>query len=161
MSRKKIYGSPKYGYKYASHRISAERRGISFELTYGQWIKIWIWSGHLHERGKKVGQYCMARFDDKGPYAVGNVKIILRTENTREQSEESRAKIKLVREKGTKTLIDYLGNAMTIPQAIYASGNEISTGNVLDRLRRGWPHREAVEVPVGNNRSRRPPIELG
>jgi hypothetical protein len=35
-------------------------------------------------RGSKKGQYCMARFDDKGPYAIWNIKCILGSDNIRE-----------------------------------------------------------------------------
>jgi len=157
----KKYGSAKYGYKYASHHISAQKRGILFELSYGQWLKIWIWSGHLHERGRKIGQYCMARIGDTGPYAVDNVKIILRTENSREINKEARSRISASRRNNAKILVDYLGNAMTIPEAICAAGSTVSTGVVLDRLRLGWLHREAIETPVGNSGSRRPPVDLG
>lgn len=57
-------------------RHSSEERGILFLLTFEEWLQIWQDSGHLHERGRKKGQYCMARFNDTGPYAVWNVKIM-------------------------------------------------------------------------------------
>jgi hypothetical protein len=37
--------------KYDQHKYRAERRGIPFELTFKQWLKIWTDSGHLRERG--------------------------------------------------------------------------------------------------------------
>ena len=46
--------------KYNQHKYRAERRGIPFELTFKQWLKIWQYSGHLHERGHRQGQYVMA-----------------------------------------------------------------------------------------------------
>lgn len=67
------------------HRHSAEKvRNIPFLLTFHEWLQIWTDSGHLLERGRGRGKYCMARFGDAGPYAVGNVQIILHTENTSE-----------------------------------------------------------------------------
>jgi hypothetical protein len=45
--------------KYNQHKYRAERRGIPFELTFKQWLKIWQYSGHLHERGHRQGQYVM------------------------------------------------------------------------------------------------------
>lgn len=61
---------------YSCQKSSAKERDIPFLLSFDAWLKIWVDSGHLHERGRKQGQYCMARFGDRGPYALGNVKII-------------------------------------------------------------------------------------
>lgn len=69
---------------YKKHKSSAKERGIQFLLSFDEWLKIWRDSGHLHERGRKLGQYCMARFGDTGPYAIGNVEIILHRENSRQ-----------------------------------------------------------------------------
>jgi hypothetical protein len=60
---------------YNIHRNDAKKRGIRFELTFDQWLKIWQDSGHLGQRGKNRNQYCMARFGDQGPYSVDNVEI--------------------------------------------------------------------------------------
>lgn len=70
--------------KYHSHRSNAKKVGKEFLLTFEEWLKIWVDSGHYHERGHYKGQYVMARYGDKGPYAVGNVKIITFEENSRE-----------------------------------------------------------------------------
>ncbi len=74
------------------HRISfwqqksnAKRRGIIFKLTFDEWFDIWSRSGCFKKRGRGLGKYCMARFNDKGAYEVGNVKIMLFGENTGEQ----------------------------------------------------------------------------
>jgi hypothetical protein len=89
---------PAYWRAYKTQSYDAKDRGIEFLLSFEEWLNIWQDSGHLHERGKKKGQYVMARFGDKGPYAVGNVKIITFADNTREaclgvpHSEEHRNK---------------------------------------------------------------------
>lgn len=70
---------------------NAERRGIEWLLSFEQWLQIWEESGHLHERGKKSAQYCMARFGDIGPYAISNVKIITNAENCSEGSSYPRS----------------------------------------------------------------------
>jgi hypothetical protein len=81
------------------HRIGARRRKIGFLLSFDEWLSIWIKSGKLPFRGSRRGQYVMARLGDKGPYAVGNVKIITTEENVREwglgrkHTEETKAKI--------------------------------------------------------------------
>ena len=66
-----------FGYQ----RRSAKGRGIDFELTYEEWLDIWMSSGFAHLRGKGTGTYCMARHNDIGPYAVGNVSIITFEQN--------------------------------------------------------------------------------
>ncbi len=75
-------------------RDARVKRGIEFLLTYDEWLKIWEESGRLHERGTRRGMYVMARFGDKGPYAVGNVKIITHEQNCSERRDslETRAK---------------------------------------------------------------------
>lgn len=70
--------------KYKIHRKGAKKRGISWHFTYVSWSRIWMRSGHWYERGCHKGQYQMARFNDIGPYAPWNVKIITVEENSRE-----------------------------------------------------------------------------
>jgi len=70
--------------KYHVHHGHAKGRGIDWEITYVQWRLIWVRSGHWNERGKKQGQYQIARFGDKGPYAPWNVRIITIGDNIRE-----------------------------------------------------------------------------
>jgi hypothetical protein len=74
-----------YWRAYYQHKANAESRGIGFLLTYEEWLKIWMDSGKINQRGSYRGKYVMARFGDIGPYAVGNVKIILHTENLAER----------------------------------------------------------------------------
>lgn len=71
---------------YHNHRIRAKRRGIPFLLTYEEWCVIWMESGKWEERGHNRGQYCMARFGDKGGYEVGNVRICTVEENAAERN---------------------------------------------------------------------------
>ncbi len=86
---------------YRQQRGNAKLRGIIFQLTAEEWWQIWAESGHLHERGQKANQYCMARFGDVGPYAVNNIEIITNSQNNRQGStgrlhtEETKQKISL------------------------------------------------------------------
>src|ERR1035437_8016006 len=57
-------------------RKKARKRGIRFLLTFAEWLKIWQDSGRLRERGRCRGEDVMSRPGDRGPYAVGNVKIV-------------------------------------------------------------------------------------
>lgn len=70
--------------QFWNHKQRAKRKGISFELTFAQWLKIWLHSGHYYEKGTKRGQYVMSRFNDIGPYSIDNVKIQTVGENTKE-----------------------------------------------------------------------------
>ena len=70
--------------QFNTQRRQAKHRKIAWELTFEQWLKIWQDSGNLIGRGRKTGQYVMARNGDVGPYAVDNVKIIRAADNIRE-----------------------------------------------------------------------------
>lgn len=72
--------------KYFQQARNAAHRGIGFHLTHEEWLYIWLSSGHLHERGKGINSYCMARFNDRGDYEVGNVEIIPHRQNSFEGS---------------------------------------------------------------------------
>lgn len=66
---------------YRQQRGNAKLRGIEFLLTSEEWWEIWRGSGQFEKRGQLAHQYCMARFKDLGPYAVGNVEIITNRQN--------------------------------------------------------------------------------
>lgn len=84
---------------FITQRADAKRRGIEFLFTFEEWLAIWQDSGKWEHRGPRTGQYVMARFGDKGPYAVGNVRICTTGENTVETfthyipSEETKRRI--------------------------------------------------------------------
>lgn len=61
--------------KYSVQKACAKRRGIGFYLTFEQWWNIWQQSGKWNQRGCKKGQYVMSRYNDTGPYKIGNVYI--------------------------------------------------------------------------------------
>ncbi len=67
---------------FARHVHGAAQRGIPFEMTFEEW---WgIWEPHYHKRGVRADQFVMCRTGDKGPYAVGNVRIDSPKSNVRE-----------------------------------------------------------------------------
>jgi NUMOD3 motif len=72
-------GTPRF--KYMTQRTSAQTRGIPFLLTFEEWWRIWEDSGHWAARGRRRGQYVMARRGDQGAYEVGNVVIRCAEEN--------------------------------------------------------------------------------
>jgi len=67
-----------YKQKYYNHKSSARQRGIKFNLTYDQWLNIWLISGKIKQRGF----YCMSRIKDKGAYEIGNVFIQTNAQNS-------------------------------------------------------------------------------
>lgn len=69
---------------FNSQRYAARRRGIAWELTFDDWLDVWINSGRLAEKGRRKGQYVMSRRGDAGPYAIGNVFIQLCEHNSQE-----------------------------------------------------------------------------
>lgn len=99
-------GPPRITDIFQFQKDRAKARGIKWDMTFDQWFKIWTESGHLHERGCRKGQYVMARFGDKGPYAIGNVKICTVEENRKEvkMSDEGRAKISKIKKGNQYTL---------------------------------------------------------
>lgn len=70
--------------KFKEQAKAAKQRGIEWQLTYEQWLEIWMESGKWHQRGKRIGQYVMSRKGDVGAYAVGNVFICLHSENVKD-----------------------------------------------------------------------------
>jgi hypothetical protein len=76
--------------KYRNQQSGAKARGIAFNLSLAQFWKIWCESGKFAERGRGADKYCMARFLDKGPYEIGNVKIITNRENSSEREKNKR-----------------------------------------------------------------------
>ena len=70
--------------KYDWAKGAAIKRNIEMKLSFEEWIKIWLDSGHWYERGCHKGQYVMSRFKDQGNYEIGNVEIKLHRENIQE-----------------------------------------------------------------------------
>lgn len=60
---------------YLDQRRNAEKRGVGWAITFPQWVDVWRASGRWDERGRGRNAYCMARFHDRGPYALDNVYI--------------------------------------------------------------------------------------
>lgn len=77
---------------FEGQRAQAKFRGIEWRITLDEWLLIWMESGKWEQRGRGEGKYVMARFGDLGPYAAGNVKIILATENLSEAQYTRRIK---------------------------------------------------------------------
>ena len=66
-------------FKYNVQKQGAKRRGIDFLLTFEEWWN--FWEPHWENRGTAPDNYCMARFDDTGPYVIGNVYLSTISDN--------------------------------------------------------------------------------
>src|ERR1700735_4557071 len=69
---------------YKRQVYRAKERNIEFNFSYEEWVKWWennLGPDWLQKRGIRSGQYCMARFKDKGPYSIENVECITNNEN--------------------------------------------------------------------------------
>lgn len=73
---------------FIEQRRNAQQRGIEWALTFPEWVSVWEASGHIEERGRGGGLYCMARYHDIGPYEVGNVYITTCSGNTSDYQAE-------------------------------------------------------------------------
>lgn len=79
---------------FRSQQNSAVSRGISFSLTFAQWLAVWRASGKIEMRGRGLGRYCMSRILDTGGYEVGNVHIQLVSDNSKEAVKKWLGKVK-------------------------------------------------------------------
>lgn len=76
--------------RYLHQRTTAGLRGIEWDISFPDWMRIWLNSGHWEDRGVGVGRYCMARHGDIGPYSATNVSIQLCTDNSRDGIRKAR-----------------------------------------------------------------------
>jgi hypothetical protein len=70
--------------KYLQIMRRARDRGVDWQMSFEEWMTVWLESGHWLQRGKGRGRYNMSRINDTGPYAVDNVFIQLHEENARD-----------------------------------------------------------------------------
>lgn len=72
---------------YNGHKARARRIGSPMMFSLSEWCAWWerhLGPDWLKKRGKRLGQYVMARHGDTGPYHPDNVKCILHSDNTKE-----------------------------------------------------------------------------
>lgn len=74
---------------YLLQKCNARRRGIAWGFTLTTWMRVWLDSGRLPERGRLGHHYCMTRHGDTGAYAPGNVAIKTHRENLGEMARYS------------------------------------------------------------------------
>lgn len=90
--------------KFLIQKNKAGRRGIAFNLSFDQWLNIWMQSGHWLERGCCKGQYVMARPHDQGPYSVNNVEIVKCEANHQDAAPQMRGLVRTAEHKHNLSL---------------------------------------------------------
>lgn len=69
---------------YTEQRRNSKQRGVTWGISFAQWLAVWNESGKLSLRGRGKGRYVMSRIKDTGGYVMGNVHVQLSTENNSE-----------------------------------------------------------------------------
>lgn len=72
--------------KYAQQRKGAGARGISWEITFPEWVEFWGEKYNLRGGGK-CG-LVMCRNGDAGPYKIGNIYLVSCGDNVRDYFKE-------------------------------------------------------------------------
>jgi len=73
--------------KYQRHRALAKFRGIDFNFNYEDWYQWWLNQGidkNVDVKWQGGQRPCMCRYDDKGPYEIGNVYMASNTQNVQD-----------------------------------------------------------------------------
>jgi len=75
---------------YDDHKRHALDRGIGWQISYEDWLELWLNSNKWTQRGKTKGKYQMCRYGDTGAYNIKNCYI-----GSVEQNQEDRSKINI------------------------------------------------------------------
>ena len=78
---------------YTIQKKAAKKREIGWEITFPEWVSLWMRSGKWELRGVGKGKYCMARDGDVGAYKVGNVSVVPNEVNWREAPKRLRGTV--------------------------------------------------------------------
>lgn len=128
---------------FETHRRNARRRSIAFDLTFEQWLYIWLESGHLKERGVKRSNYVMSRIRDEGGYSWGNVEIIRTEENLRQEQ---------VVKKRSEAMKRYHASASSVRYTHLRRGNNPKSRVVVDPYGIDFPSAAAAAEVHGITR---------
>ncbi len=79
---------------YKSQMDMAKQRGIKWKFTFQSWVRWWVanlgpdWQ---FKRGRKKGEYVMARKGDEGPYHPNNVDCVTCSKNSSDANRGERS----------------------------------------------------------------------
>ncbi len=116
--------------KYRGQKSHSKARGIDFNLTFDEWLNIWLKSGHWEQRGRGKGTYVMSRVGDTGPYEIGNVFIqsnydnVIQAQKGSVRSAESNLKRKLT-QSGRKQSAEWIANRIKKVRGPYKKKVEV------------------------------------
>lgn len=92
--------------RFSNKRVNAKKEGIEFELTFKEYCQLVEEAGLISSQlGFKGENYVLARYNDEGPYKVGNCRFITQKENmaeqkrTEKQREVSKRNVRIMNEK--------------------------------------------------------------
>lgn len=139
--------------RFKEQSNNARTRGIAWELTFGEWWRIWEESGKWSVRGRGRG-WCMARHGDRGPYAAWNVAIIHAPLNNGEYIRRYWSEVRSgkrqppqQKRKGTSLPAIDPGQTITLPitqrRPVYAANYAWATAK-----QRGWKVRTSTKGGV-------------
>ena len=142
---------------FCVQRAGAKRRGIAWDFTFEDWMAVWTESGHFAERGRNKGQYVMARNGDTGPYARGNVSIILHSRNMSDAHVNVPEKCSPARRIGTGKGWSINKLSKKNPYHVMHCGKYVGVFSTEDDARRAYLHaveQTRLQVAAGSLRSR-------
>lgn len=114
-------------------RHAADRQ-IEFDITYTDWLEMWLVSGKWFERGKKSSQYVMCRYGDTGPYSIKNCYIGTVEQNGRDRWSD----VEKIDDTKAKHIYDmYCHTDMTQKEvAEYYGINQSYVSRIVNKLRK-------------------------
>ncbi len=87
--------------KFSNKRVNAKKEKIEFKLTFEEWKKLLI-EAKISYNDIGIKGYHLARFNDSGPYEVGNCRFVYYLDNLKEKKFSQKSK-----EASTKNITTY------------------------------------------------------
>lgn len=78
--------------KFSNKKFNAAKEGIPFELSFDDYVKLLNEAGITYLDVGNKG-YHLARYNDMGPYSIGNCRFIFYKENMKEKKYSEKAKL--------------------------------------------------------------------
>jgi hypothetical protein len=103
------------------HSVTQQRE-LAWELTFEQWLAVWVDSGHLELRGHGRGKYVLTRKKNAGAFKKSNVVVMLHEDRASQKSASERKAISDSQKNNQKKRLQegFYGFVQT-PKGIYAS----------------------------------------
>lgn len=143
-------------------KLDRNKNKVDMKLTFEEWLKIWVDSGKIHQRGKKLGEYCMCRIDDIGHYEIGNVYIDLASNNSRmapthERTPEMREKMrqKYLGKKRSAEMWDRVRQSRLAKgyyKGVYSENDNMSFVSIADAARYYNVHSSTIQYRCSHNK---------